>query len=275
MELRTSVSFSLQASSVKREHANTSSIAASSSLLTKQAQRPQCRVDLVRQRSFNHLPPWGTTAVLDVQPATTATQRARALARFSLRESPYRSRRGATSSQPPPSPSPSRPPLLQQSNMTSPRPSSEPRRKESTYERERQRDGGRGDRRTGSSGGASGAVRTTQEEDDRIGPYLIGEEIGRGSFATVFRGRRFVRCLLLEGGLLLFRGDWQLTQFTRMQDTNAPVAIKAVIRSKLTTKLLENLESEISILKRITHRNIVELKDCLVRLPFPLRPPHY
>ncbi|KAL8293679.1 hypothetical protein RQP46_000380 [Phenoliferia psychrophenolica] len=46
-------------------------------------------------------------------------------------------------------------------------------------------------------------------------------------------------------------------------DTHAPVAIKAVIRCKLTTKLLENLESEISILKRITHRNIVELKDCL------------
>jgi serine/threonine-protein kinase ULK/ATG1 len=45
--------------------------------------------------------------------------------------------------------------------------------------------------------------------------------------------------------------------------------------------LLENLESEIAILKRITHRNIVELKDCLVRfsssfptpnaVDFPLR----
>lgn len=36
------------------------------------------------------------------------------------------------------------------------------------------------------------------EEDDadgdqeRIGPYLIHEEIGRGSFATVFRGVRYV-----------------------------------------------------------------------------------
>jgi serine/threonine protein kinase len=46
------------------------------------------------------------------------------------------------------------------------------------------------------------------------------------------------------------------------------VAIKAVIRGKLTAKLLENLESEIAILKRITHRNIVELKDCLVSCPF-------
>ncbi|GAA5844785.1 hypothetical protein JCM9279_002919 [Rhodotorula babjevae] len=75
------------------------------------------------------------------------------------------------------------------------------------------------------------------DDDDRIGPYAIAEEIGRGSFATVYRGER--------------------------QDTRGAVAIKSVIRSKLTTKLLENLESEISILKRITHRNIVELKDCL------------
>ncbi|KAM0789543.1 hypothetical protein ACM66B_000357 [Microbotryomycetes sp. NB124-2] len=74
-------------------------------------------------------------------------------------------------------------------------------------------------------------------EEDRIGPYVIGEEIGRGSFATVYKGHR--------------------------KDNKAPVAIKSVIRSKLTTKLLENLESEISILKRIKHRNIVELIDCL------------
>ncbi|KWU43996.1 kinase-like protein, partial [Rhodotorula sp. JG-1b] len=74
-------------------------------------------------------------------------------------------------------------------------------------------------------------------DEERIGPYLIREEIGRGSFATVFRGVRY--------------------------DTHAPVAIKAVVRSKLTAKLLENLESEISILKRIVHHNIVELKDCL------------
>ncbi|GAA5851452.1 hypothetical protein JCM8547_001099 [Rhodosporidiobolus lusitaniae] len=86
-------------------------------------------------------------------------------------------------------------------------------------------------------GGSSARRGHAQDDEDRIGPYLIGEEIGRGSFATVYRGERY--------------------------DTHAAVAIKSVIRSKLTTKLLENLESEISILKRITHRNIVELKDCL------------
>ncbi|GAA6042868.1 hypothetical protein JCM8097_007200 [Rhodosporidiobolus ruineniae] len=89
----------------------------------------------------------------------------------------------------------------------------------------------------GSRAPSSSARRTYDDDQDRIGPYLIGDEIGRGSFATVYRGERF--------------------------DTHGAVAIKSVIRSKLTVKLLENLESEISILKRITHRNIVELKDCL------------
>ena len=42
------------------------------------------------------------------------------------------------------------------------------------------------------------------------------------------------------------------------------MAIKAVVRSKLTTKLLENLESEIRLLKGIKQRNVVELVDCLV-----------
>lgn len=43
----------------------------------------------------------------------------------------------------------------------------------------------------------------------------------------------------------------------------SPVAIKAVTRNKLTPKLLDNLESEIRLLKGINHRNVVELVDCL------------
>ena len=50
----------------------------------------------------------------------------------------------------------------------------------------------------------------------------------------------------------------------RTQKTRAPIAIKAVSRQKLTTKLLENLESEINILKVISHRNVVSLEDCFV-----------
>ena len=48
------------------------------------------------------------------------------------------------------------------------------------------------------------------------------------------------------------------------QKTRDPIAIKAVSRQKLTTKLLENLESEINILKVVSHRNIVSLEDCFV-----------
>ncbi|KAF9932934.1 Serine/threonine-protein kinase, partial [Linnemannia zychae] len=44
--------------------------------------------------------------------------------------------------------------------------------------------------------------------------------------------------------------------------TNEPVAIKSVLRSKLTKKLLENLASEINILKGIRHDHIVALVDC-------------
>jgi hypothetical protein len=51
---------------------------------------------------------------------------------------------------------------------------------------------------------------------------------------------------------------------TPSQKSKTPVAIKAVSRQKLTSKLLDNLESEINILKAISHRNIVALTDCFV-----------
>lgn len=44
----------------------------------------------------------------------------------------------------------------------------------------------------------------------------------------------------------------------------SPVAIKAVVKSKLTPKLKDNLEGEITLLKQISHLNVVELIDCLV-----------
>ena len=49
------------------------------------------------------------------------------------------------------------------------------------------------------------------------------------------------------------------------QVTNAAVAIKTVSRAILTPKLVENLESEISILKQLKHRHITELLDIVVR----------
>lgn len=71
---------------------------------------------------------------------------------------------------------------------------------------------------------------------DTIGAYTIGAEIGKGSFATVYK------CL--------------------DNRTHQAVAIKLIVRSKLKLrKLVENLEVEISILKTMRHPHIVMLLD--------------
>lgn len=68
------------------------------------------------------------------------------------------------------------------------------------------------------------------------GTYTIGPEIGKGSFATVYKCTN--------------------------NKTHQAVAIKSVERSKLRSKkLLENLEIEISILKSTKHPHIVALLD--------------
>lgn len=72
--------------------------------------------------------------------------------------------------------------------------------------------------------------------DRTIGIYKIGPEIGKGSFATVYK------CV--------------------DSNTHQSVAIKSVVRSKLKSKkLIENLEVEISILKSMKHPHIVGLLD--------------
>ncbi|EPS43114.1 hypothetical protein H072_2962 [Dactylellina haptotyla CBS 200.50] len=73
-------------------------------------------------------------------------------------------------------------------------------------------------------------------QDTVVGAFRIGKEIGRGSFATVYQGVH--------------------------SQTKSLVAIKSVLRSKLNRKLLENLESEIQILKTLDHPHIVALLDC-------------
>jgi serine/threonine-protein kinase ULK2 len=49
----------------------------------------------------------------------------------------------------------------------------------------------------------------------------------------------------------------------RRQVTREQVAIKSVSRSILTTKLFENLQSEIEILKRLSHKHITQLIDII------------
>lgn len=79
-------------------------------------------------------------------------------------------------------------------------------------------------------------INNDAPDPNSLGLYRIGREIGMGSFAKVYLG----------------------TTLSRPPKT---VAIKSVLRQKLTRKLLENLESEISILKSIRHPHIVSLID--------------
>ncbi|EMC91157.1 hypothetical protein BAUCODRAFT_80229 [Baudoinia panamericana UAMH 10762] len=71
------------------------------------------------------------------------------------------------------------------------------------------------------------------EPDEIIGDFRRGKEIGKGSFATVY-----------------------LAQHRKKKSY---AAVKAVMMSKLTKKLKENLDSEIKILKSLQHPHIVAM----------------
>ncbi|GBE83400.1 kinase-like domain-containing protein [Sparassis latifolia] len=72
-------------------------------------------------------------------------------------------------------------------------------------------------------------------EDDEVKPYVIVSDLGKGSFATVYRGYH--------------------------EQTHQQVAIKTVNRSTLSPKLFDNLQGEIEILKALSHRHITRLLD--------------
>lgn len=84
---------------------------------------------------------------------------------------------------------------------------------------------------------SSRAKHRESEVPNEIPGFLIGDEIGRGSFAVVYAGVN--------------------------AHTKQKVAIKAVIKDKLTNKLFQNLQDEINILKQIRHGNVVGLVDCI------------
>ncbi|GAP89233.1 putative ulk ulk protein kinase protein [Rosellinia necatrix] len=79
--------------------------------------------------------------------------------------------------------------------------------------------------------------RRAKTGDDVVGQFLIGCEIGKGSFAQVYMGKHKV--------------------------SSAAVAIKSVELARLNKKLKENLYSEIKILKKLRHPHIVALHDCV------------
>ncbi|KAL5520781.1 ATG1 [Sanghuangporus sanghuang] len=93
--------------------------------------------------------------------------------------------------------------------------------------------------RTPSAGGTSNRkverVPTRRMDEEDIHPYVITSELGKGSFAIVYRGYN--------------------------EKTKEQIAIKTVSRSGLSSKLFENLQSEIDILKSLSHRHITKLMD--------------
>ena len=69
----------------------------------------------------------------------------------------------------------------------------------------------------------------------RVGQYDLYNQIGQGSFATVYRGTH--------------------------RASGRVVAVKAIQRTKLNRKLQENLEAEISILQSTQHPNVMRLHE--------------
>ncbi|XP_020553479.1 serine/threonine-protein kinase ATG1c isoform X2 [Sesamum indicum] len=72
---------------------------------------------------------------------------------------------------------------------------------------------------------------------DEVGDYMVGKQIGAGSFSTVWHARHRVH--------------------------GTEVAIKEIVTARLSPKLQESLKSEIFILKRINHPNIIRLHDMI------------
>lgn len=70
-----------------------------------------------------------------------------------------------------------------------------------------------------------------------VGEYVVGRQIGAGSFSVVWHGRHKVH--------------------------GTEVAIKEIATLRLNKKLQESLMSEIFILKRINHPNIICLHDII------------
>ncbi|XP_042045874.1 serine/threonine-protein kinase ATG1c-like isoform X1 [Salvia splendens] len=70
-----------------------------------------------------------------------------------------------------------------------------------------------------------------------VGDYVVGKQIGAGSFSTVWHARHRVH--------------------------GTEVAIKEIATSRLNPKLQDSLKSEIVILKKINHPNIIRLHDML------------
>ncbi|KAH8827130.1 other/ULK/ULK protein kinase [Flagelloscypha sp. PMI_526] len=80
-------------------------------------------------------------------------------------------------------------------------------------------------------------AREREIEEQEVRPWVIAGDLGKGSFATVYKGYH--------------------------EETHHQVAIKTVRKDKLTAKLFDNLQSEIQILKSLSHRHITKLIEII------------
>jgi serine/threonine-protein kinase ULK2 len=95
---------------------------------------------------------------------------------------------------------------------------------------------------------------SSQQQVKVVGGYALQQRLGSGSFAVVYKGVRMPRSANA--------GDSLSSSHSPSPDV---VACKAISRTseKLTKKVLQNLEIEISILRTYRHANIVCMHEVL------------
>ena len=103
---------------------------------------------------------------------------------------------------------------------------------------------------------ASSSKKAETSGGGSIGRYKRLDQVGKGSFATVYRGIHPVSTLAD-----VYLHPLHLTD--TLQENGSLIAIKTVQHHHLKGKLKANLFSEISIMREITHPHIVGLVDIL------------